>query len=548
MTPQLALPWALGLLAVLPAILWLHRRRQPARRILVPSLGPWRIFDQVPSPSRRQFAGGWLLIAHLLAGLGLAVGASGLRLTGPGGPLAIILDASLSMGAAGRWDEAREAVNRLAAGREGPISLIILDERPRVLVRRSAEAGALDAATRDLPAPSGPETSGAPDLAGALSQAASLVADGDIVVVSDGALDLPALGATGSEVARISLLRIGAAVDNWGIIAVRLSRFDGTPQLFVKMAGRAASAERRRLRITADGRLLTDVLLPLPTAGEHQILLPLVGAETVSRLTVSLAGQDALPADDVWVLDAPMAGRPVQLVGASARLTRMLAGWPDLRVLPTGPGRMFAAENLALSIIAGGAPLGPWPSGPILFIGGEGATDTAQPLVWRGDLPPWLPHPGLPGLWVRSQALAGAEAPMSLATAGDRSVASLRVRDGRRIVTLALDPDAPELSVSRSWPRLLRWSIDLAMSGHQEALGQPSDAFKADDARARETDLHRLGRGWTETAPATSRITWPAPWRLAAALALGALLADGLLRGRRPARRAGAVPPTTAGP
>ena len=68
MTPQLALPWALGLLAVLPAILWLHRRRQPARRILVPSLGPWRIFDQVPSPSRRQFAGGWLLIAHLLAG------------------------------------------------------------------------------------------------------------------------------------------------------------------------------------------------------------------------------------------------------------------------------------------------------------------------------------------------------------------------------------------------------------------------------------------------------------------------------------------------
>ena len=86
------------------------------------------------------------------------------------------------------------------------------------------------------------------------------------------------------------------------------------------------------------------------------------------------------------------------------------------------------------------------------------------------------------------------------------------------------------------------------MSGHQEALGQPSDAFKADDARARETDLYRLGRGWTETAPATSRITWPAPWRLAAALALGALLADGLLRGRRPARRAGAVPPTTAGP
>ena len=195
MTLRTVLPWALGLLALLPVILWLHRRRRPARSILVPSLQPWRIFGPEATPSRRRFERSWLLVAHLIAAAGLALGASGLRFAGGGGPVAIVLDASPSMAAADRWAEARRAVDRLATGRDGTVSLIVLDERPRVLVRGSSDAGEIAAALRGLEPRAPTEVSGPPDLVGALGQAASLVGGGEIIVVSDGALDFPTAAA-----------------------------------------------------------------------------------------------------------------------------------------------------------------------------------------------------------------------------------------------------------------------------------------------------------------------------------------------------------------
>lgn len=532
MIPSLAAPWFLGLLGLLPLILWLHRRRQPARRVVVPSLEPWRVFAQQAAPSRRRIEGGWLLIVHLLAAAGLAIGASGLSIGGSGGPLVIVLDGSLSMGAEGRWDEAREVVVRLASGRGGPISLILLAEQPRVLVDRGTEAGELTAVLRALPPPSRPENGGPPDLDGALRQAASLASGGDIVVVSDGALAPPvAVVSSDGAAGGVTLRRIGKGADNWGIAAVRLSRFGGVPQVFVKLAGRAAKPQGRRLQVIADGRTVSEVQLDLPPAGEQEALLPLVGAEAIARLTVSMSGQDAMPADDTWVLDDPLAGRPVQLAGAGPRLSQAMANWPDLRLVRTGSGRLLAAESLALSVIVGGARDGGLPSGPILLIGGSATAEAAQPLVWLST-PPWLRRPVVPGLWIRPANVNGIATGLPLAQVGNQTVAALRIQDGRRIVTLAVDPEAPELAVSRSWPRLLRWAIDLAMGGGRADAGNAADSPALDEARAEEADLYRREAGWTLTTAAEAAIAWPEPWRVAATLALVALMADALLRRR----------------
>lgn len=541
MSLSLALPWTLGLLALLPLIAWLHRRQDPARRILVPSLQPWSILETQVAPRRRHLDGGWLLAMHLLGALGLTLGAGGLRLVGSNDPLVIVLDATPSMGAADRWPEARQVVSRLAAGRDGPVSLILLQDRPRMLVDRTSDPDDLAAALRGIFPRASQDLGERPDLAGALDLAHSLGGIADIVVVSDGGLEAPLPAAADQREPMVTRTRVGEPADNWGIVAARVSRSGGAPRLFVRLAGRTAAAGRRGLQVTADGRSIADLDLDLPAAGERQLLLPVFGVEALKEITVTLKGTDAQSADDRWQIAGPLVGRPVQVAGASKRLTQLLRAWPDIAVIPTGTGRMRAADDLALSVIVGGRPPGALPPGPVLLIGGTSDPGPAQPLSWP-DPPVWLPPPVAEGLWVRP-VLPGPEAgdPV-LAWAGNRPVLAMDTEEGRRVVTLAIDPEAAELTVSRSWQRLLRWSVTLAMGGG----GEPSrtagdDAFlaAADDARAQEADLHHQASGWRSSPNPAWSFAWPAPWRVSAALAMLALLAEGALRGGRrfPRRR-----------
>lgn len=536
MSLGLALPWTLGLLALLPLIAWLHRKQDPARRILVPSLQPWSMFEAQQAPSRRQLEGGWLLALHLLGALGLTLGAAGPRLVGSNDPLVIVLDGTLSMGAADRWPEALQAVSRLAAGRDGPVSLILLQDRPRLLVDRTGDPDDLAAALRGISPRAGQDLGDPPDLAGALEMANSLGRTGDIVVVSDGGLQAPLPADSAQGEPTVTLTRVGEPVDNWGVVAARISRSGGAPRLFVRLAGRASAAGSRGLQVTADGRQVADLDLDLPAAGERRILLPVFGVEALKEITVALKGTDAQSADDRWQIAAPLAGRPVQVAGASKRLTQLLRAWPDIAVISTGTGRMRVADDLALSVIVGGRPAGALPPGPVLLIGGTSAPGPAQPLSWP-DPPVWLAPPVAEGLWVRP-VLPGPEAgdPV-LAWAGNRPVLAMDIEEGRRVVTLAIDPEAAELTVSRSWQRLLRWSVALAMGGGVEPSRTPGDdAFlvAADDARAQEADLHHQASGWRRSPNPAWRFAWPAPWRVSAALAMLALLAEGALRaGRR---------------
>lgn len=546
MSLSLTLPWTLGLLALLPLIAWLHRRRDPARRILVPSLQPWSILETQVAPRRRRVDGGWLLALHLLGAFGLTLGASGLRLVGSNDPLVILLDATPSMGAADRWPEALQAVSRQAAGRDGPVSLILLQDRPRLLVDRTGDPDDLAAALRDISPRAGQDLDRPPDLAGALEMAHSLGGKGDggmgdIVVVSDGGLEVPLPTAAAQTEPNVTLTRVGKPADNWGIVAARVSRSGGAPRLFVRLAGRAAAPGSRSLRVTADGRQVADLELDLPAAGERQILLPIFGVEDLKEITVVLKGTDAQSADDRWQIAGPLAGRPVQVAGVSKRLTRLLRAWPDIAVIPTGTGRMRAADDLALSIVVGGRPAGTLPPGPVLLIGGTSAPGPAQPLSWP-DPPVWLAPPVAEGLWVRP-VLPGPEAgDHVLAWAGNRPVLAMDTEEGRRVVTLAIDPEAEELTVSRSWQRLLRWSVTLAMGGGDgpsQTAGDDAFLAAADDARAQEADLHQQASGWRTSPNPAWRFAWPAPWRVSAALAMIALLAEGALRGGRrfPRRR-----------
>jgi hypothetical protein len=531
-----AFPWALGLLAVVPLVVWLHMRRDPARRIWVPSLQPWRAFATRLAPSRRRLEGGWLLAVHLLGAIGLALGASGLRLSGGGGALAIVLDATPSMAAPGRWEQALNTVARLAAGRDGPVSLVLLGDRPRLLVDRSDDASELTAALRGSEPAQLQDLDRPVDLPGALEMAASLVGDGEVVVVSDGGLAVPEASGGGPTT---RLQQVGEPADNWGIAAARFSRANGAPRLFVRLAGRAATPSRRRLQVRADGRLVADLPLDLPAAGERSLVLPLVGAEALEAVSVVLDGSDASAADDRWLIEHPLAGRPVQLVGASRRLTRLLRAWPDIQVISTGTGRMHATDSLALSIVVGGRPAGGLPPGPVLVVGGPDAPGPSQPLAWS-KLPLWLASPVSEGLWVRPVPPGPPRGSVVLASAGDRPVLALQTEEGRRVVSLAIDPEAEELAVGRAWPRLLRWSVELALGGGVDTTwkdGDDADLLAADDARALESDLHpRSGSRPTVTASANG-FAWPVPWRVASVLAMIALLADAALRaGWRPLR------------
>lgn len=533
---SLVQPWALVLLLALPAIAWLHRRRRPARPLLVPSLLPWLAFAVQRLPQRSRLQASALLLSHLLAALALALAAAGLRWKGQGGPAAFVLDATPSMGAGNRWNEARQALSRLAAAEGGPFTLILAADEPRILAHQALDPSDLLAALSDEQAQAPTDLRKAPPLPAAMDLARRLVPEGRRWLITD-----PGAGATLVDSPSERLWRIGRPAANRAVVAALTRRTPSGSELYLQVAGDAEGP--LDLRVTAGDALLWEAgdgraLLALPSdPGSRLAILPLPGVAEAEALEVRLGGKDSLAADDSWPV-LPTEGRlRVQLLGAPAALVTDLSSWPELQVTPLGRAQAAPAGQARLSLLVGRGGDQSLPPGPILRLGQPGASAEARRLVWTG-LPTWLPATPPGDIFLRQAAVEGSpeEADLVLGRLGEDPVLWLSQREGRPILTLAADPLAPEHQGSRAWNRLLAWSMQTLIALTPQGQADPALGVWA---RAEESRMQGSAADDGVRPPLDQRLPFRPPlWRLAAGVFLLACFADLLLRqGGRPSAR-----------
>ncbi len=525
-------PWALWLLAALPAILWLHRRRQPAPALLVPSLTLFLPFSVRRLPSRSRLQASLLLAAHLVAATAAAAGASGIGRRLQPGAVAFVVDATPSMGAAGRWLEAREAVSQLAALRRGPFSLILLDPDPRLLVHGTLDGGELSAFLAGT-APADPRAlRRPPDTARALDLAARLAPGGEVWVVGDPGLALPSSLPEG-----LKLRRVGEARPNQGIVAALWRPDASGSSLWLQTAGAPAGPAGGRLRVEAAGRPLWEDASAGGSSEGQGRLLSFPGLSDSKGLVAILAADDALAADDRWEIDPGEGRLRVQVLGAPPALVDQLSAFPDVTVDRRGRAEAGPPGAADVSIVCGEGTESEMPDGPVLRLGSSAARSAARRLDWA-PLPPWLVPPQGE---VRLRASALGPGPGAgdavIGHLGNEEAAWLTVADGRPVLSLALDPAAPELLAGRGWPRLLRWSLQLLLALRPAGATDPALAILArSDESLTASETRQAPRNDDEgRGPALA-----SPWRLAGWLFLAACFGDLLLRqGRRGAGRRG---------
>lgn len=382
----------LGLLALLtlPIIFLLHLRRERLRRVAVPSLLLWQHIPPTSGQQRKlKLPLTLLLLLHLLIATLLALALARPqwigRLLGLSQDYTIVvLDTSTSMAAqeapgTNRLDLARaQARARVdAMGPGGSLTLIGAGPQARLLATGSGTNRAGLLAVLDSLEPSGTGT----DIAGALALAAvertsRSEGGGTIVVLSD--LDPPEdlvlpVGQAGAAEEQIEWLRVGAARNNLGIVALAARPQRTGPAgyaVYARVANYEQSAAQATLQLFGDDELLDTRVLDLPPTGEADLTWSLPSG--IGVLRTELVTADALAADNVAVLGLTQS-RQINglLVSAGApELERALNALPDLTLTRATPEEYAAAPQnypVDLTIFDGTLPAS-WPVGGVLVV------------------------------------------------------------------------------------------------------------------------------------------------------------------------------------
>jgi len=304
----------------------------------------------------------WLLWLELLilALLVTAAAAPYRRVqTAPGGVTAVVVDASASMLAGGRFDEARRAAARFvdALGPGDRMVLVRAAATAEVLVPSTGDRARLREALDALRPSASPGR-----LRPAVELAASLAGGEDaVVVIADAAADPGVDG--------VRVIRVGGDGDggNAGIVALGVSPADPSGrrhEVFVRLTNASATAAGGRLRLLLDGDLRDAAAVEIPPGGEAGRTLQLVdaaGGLIEVEWSPEASTVDSLAADDraTWVLRSPPPRR-YRLPGAvDPFLRRALAADPGW--LPAGSG-----EAADLEIVFQETPAADGP--PLLWI------------------------------------------------------------------------------------------------------------------------------------------------------------------------------------
>lgn len=366
----------LGLTLLIPVIaMYLLKRRR--EEVQVSSVYLWeRVVQDIEANApwqrlRRNLLLLLQLLFLLLAVFGLAQ--PFLKRAGAAGQsVIIVLDSSISMGARDmpqgtRLDAARAEALRLMEGLpdNGRITVIRGGDGADILAANSDDRVAVRAAL-DAVEPLARDS----DLGPALTLAAAAAArqpDSEIVVLSDGAVQLPATLAVERPLRYVPL---GSEATNQAISALNLSRSATGYELFVQVTNYARADSTRRLVVEIDGVPFTASDLAIPAGQQTSKIFPVERSDAF-RVEARLEGNDKLVGDDVaWTVPGPAGARHIRLMTPSAT-NRFLA-------LPFAllPGVEFSQGNVLTDS---------------LEINSTG--ERADLLI----LDRWLPDEGLPG-------------------------------------------------------------------------------------------------------------------------------------------------------
>jgi len=372
-----AAPWVLAVAsaALLPIIAHLARQEDRAGTGF-PSL---MFLSRVPFPSRarRRVQDRPLLALRLLALLSLV-----LAFAGPypvyeegAGPrpdrdTVVLLDESYSMGAEGRFQQARaEAAAVIAATAGGErVALVAFDESARVLSALAEDgAAAQRALVRVRPGYRGT------DMAAALDTAARLLAAGGararrVVLVSD--LQAVGLGADPRLPHDVELeVRpvAGTAFGNLSLAAASLERdassADGRVMLRARVINTGGRALTSRLVVSVDGLEAGERRLSLAPGASEEAALPVFPSpERATRIALAL-DDDGLAADNQrFLIAAPRRSLSVLMVGHADVTPYLdaalaLARDPEIVVQRVTPTRLTGAALDDVDVVVLDAPV-----------------------------------------------------------------------------------------------------------------------------------------------------------------------------------------------
>ncbi len=500
------------LLLGLPLVLWLHLRRRRPRRIRVPSLTPWARLAARTLPRRRRIPPGLLLWLHLAAVAAIGLAATDPRLPGDAALArhrAVVLDASASMAAGERWDEATERARSLLDATLGERTLLVADDAPRVLVARDPDGRAARAALTGLaPSPSaGIRLDEALDLARAAAGE-----EAEIVLISDGGLPLPDADA---PAARLEV--VGEAMDNLAISRAALRIAGGRASLFARVVDFGQTPRSTALQLRADERLLESIPLDWERGGIHEAVWRLPAG--TRQVELALEPADAWPEDDRRQLELRADPRRVQLVGQSDRLARAVEAIPELRLDRPGLADFRTDGSPDVSIFVGALP-DRLPPGGVLVAAPEpggalevGAVEAGGP---ASSVDRVADHPLLEGLDLLGTRIGGLrdiEAPpgasILLEAGGRPAILSWNRADGRLLV-LAFDPEAAGLPDRLAFPLLVaRAAAWLAAPTERAEPTERHAPVTEHDLRTRVDWPRSPAASGGEVLPA-GRALWPA--------------------------------------
>ncbi|MGH2541306.1 MAG: vWA domain-containing protein, partial [Ardenticatenaceae bacterium] len=364
----------LGLLLLGPVIaMYLLKRRR--EEVLVSSVFLWeRVVQDIEANAPWQrLRRNLLLLLQLLFLLFAVFGLARPFVTTAGAAgqsLILVLDTSISMGARDtaqgtRLDAARAEALRLMEGLpdNGLVTAIRAGDGAEILAANTDDQVAVRAALSELePLARDSDLTAALNLAAA---AAARQADSEIVILSDGAVQLPDTLVVDRPVRYVS---IGSESNNQAISALNLTPRAEGYDLFVQVTNYGASDVERRLVVSIDGQPFTASDLAVPAGEQTSKILSIERTDTF-RVEARLEGEDALPGDDVaWAVPGPAGQQRVHLLTPSQ----------DNRFLRV-PFQLLGVEWSQGNVLSDTTPL-------------EGEAPADLLILDR-----WLPDEGLPG-------------------------------------------------------------------------------------------------------------------------------------------------------
>lgn len=304
----------LGLLLPVIVAMYLLKLRRIERE--VSSVYLWRrmVRDVEANAPWQKLRRNLLMILQLLflLALILAVSRPFTWSQGGSGQAAIyILDTSASMGAAdvspSRLEAAKQRTRQMVDELPDTARVTVITAGEKAQVRLSASQ---DRHQAHLAIDQIQLTSGSSDLTVALELASAIAArqpDTEIVVLSDGRVDLPARLAIKG---RLRYLPMGLSGDNQAISLLTLQPGTGNSLTgFAQVSNYGQNAVKRRLTLYADGQMVNAYDLDIPTGGQQAIVAEGLPAAT-NWIEARLDGQDILAADDQAVAVRPTAHKP----------------------------------------------------------------------------------------------------------------------------------------------------------------------------------------------------------------------------------------------